>query len=146
MGFYRFFLLMCVVVLTAGCSGAPDRAEVQRLLETKLKSELDNHHETRNAFGSLVSGRFGGVPASVNPTSESLSIEKLEILDEKVQQTLFGSELLVYTVQVDASYSVGGSSKSETGKEGMVALVETNEGWKVSHVVFSNFLGFRQLN
>jgi hypothetical protein len=141
----RLFPVLAVLFFV-GCSSSPNSEDVQDLLEKKFKAELDKHHETRNAFGSLVSGAFGQVPSSGNPTSDSVELSNLEIVDEKLRENLFGKEIHIYTVTLDASYEVHGSKKKETGQKGHVSIVDTDNGWKVAQFSFDNFLGFRRFN
>lgn len=139
-------LLLFTCIFFTGCSSSPDSEEIQELLEKQLKVELDNHHKARNAFSSALSGSFGQAPASGNPSSDSLVLSNLQVVDEKINENLFGKEIRVYSVKLDANYDVNGVARREEGQEGYVSLIDTDDGWNVAQFSFSNFLGFRNLN
>jgi hypothetical protein len=73
-------------------------------------------------------------------------LSNLQVVDEKINENLFGKEIRVYSVKLDANYDVNGVARREEGQEGYVSLIDTDDGWNVAQFSFSNFLGFRNLN
>ena len=142
MNFIRVVFILAVSLAMSACSGTPGELELTEMLEEKVKSELDSHHNARSVLMPRSSMLAGSVPNN-NPTSDSIKLSNLKILEEEVRTNMRGNEVLVLTVSVDADFTVGRFEETQKDRKGVMALVEHNGDYVLSRIQFENFLGFK---
>ncbi|MES1952092.1 hypothetical protein S4A8_14609 [Salinisphaera sp. S4-8] len=73
--------VICVVLVLAGCSGAPDADDVAPLLENQLRQQLDSAESTMRALG----GESGVdlMRAMGAPDPADIHVENVEILESR---------------------------------------------------------------